>query len=397
MWNILKKILMTVAVLVAGVGVVKLIQVSAPKPETVQEEPRAVSMFVENARQENLIRSVVAQGEVTPKTEIDLVSQVGGRIVSVSNNFVAGGQFEKGFALLKIDDADYKLALIAAEASLAGAKTNVKLKEASADVARRNWDDRIVGKASELALKIPQLNEARAMLKSAEADVELRRLQLDRTNISVPFNGLVRLKSADLGQYVTPGMSLGRVLSTEVAEVRLALTDMQYAALGVPLAYFETDGDGPAVTLSASIAGSAHKWSGRIVRSEGAIDPTTRVIYVVAQVDDPYGAGSDQGYPLPYGLYVQADIVGATSAMATVVPRDALRSGNKVYVIDDNDEMDIRIVEVGYGDDERVEIKSGINVGERVVVSTVRAAQQGLKVAAIPRVQGDKLVQNAKK
>ncbi len=397
MWNILKKILMTVAVLVAGVGVVKLIQVSAPKPETVQEEPRAVSMFVENARQENLIRSVVAQGEVTPKTEIDLVSQVGGRIVSVSNNFVAGGQFEKGFALLKIDDADYKLALIAAEASLAGAKTNVKLKEASADVARRNWDDRIVGKASELALKIPQLNEARAMLKSAEADVELRRLQLDRTNISVPFNGLVRLKSADLGQYVTPGMSLGRVLSTEVAEVRLALTDMQYAALGVPLAYVETDGDGPAVTLSASIAGSAHKWSGRIVRSEGAIDPTTRVIYVVAQVDDPYGAGSDQGYPLPYGLYVQADIVGATSAMATVVPRDALRSGNKVYVIDDNDEMDIRIVEVGYGDDERVEIKSGINVGERVVVSTVRAAQQGLKVAAIPRVQGDKLVQNAKK
>jgi len=397
MWNIFKKILMTVAVLAAGVGVVKLIQFSSPKPETVQEEPRAISMFVETARKENLIQSIAAQGEVVPRTEIDLVPQVGGRIISVSPNFVAGGQVPKGSALVKIDDADYKLSLISAEARLAEAQTNVQLKEASAEVARRNWDDRIVGKPTDLALKLPQLAEARAKLKSAEADVERARLNLARTNITVPFKGLVRLKNADLGQYVTPGMSLGRVLSTEVAEVRLALTDTQYAALGVPLAFVEREGEGPDVSLSAFIAGEAHTWSGRIVRSEGAIDPNTRVIYVVAQVDDPYGLGADEGYPLPYGLYVQANIVGATTKMATVVPRDALRSGNKVYVIDQDDAMDIRIVEVGYSDRDRVEILSGVGAGERVVVSTVRAAQQGLKVSAIPRVQGDKLVHNTKK
>lgn len=374
-------------IVVIGMAVVAnvVLQKTAPVPEKTEEGPRPVSLFVESAMSDDLQLTVKTQGEVRPHTEIELVAQVSGRVVSVAKNFASGGAFEDGATLIKIDDADYKLAVTRAEARVAAAKTQVQLTEASAHVAKRNWDNSIVGKPTALAMKLPQLEEARANLLSAQADLQAARLNLQRTNVSVPFNGRVRTKMADIGQYVTPGAPLGRVYSTEVAEIRLALNDSQLASLSLPIGYQENGKEGPRVKFTGIFAGAPRTWYGRIVRTDAAIDSNTRTLYAVAQVDAPYGEGADDGVPMAMGLFVSAEIDGSELQDAIVIPRSAIRSGDQVYVVTKDGTLDIRTISIGYSDSERAVVNSGLSVGEQVVVSPVRAPRQGMKVAALQR------------
>lgn len=376
--------LIPVFVLALTVGSVMALNAFKPEPEKTSEGPRPISLFVERVQQENLRLKVNTQGEVRPKTEINLVSQVSGRIVWVSPKFVSGGKVLAGDPLIRIEDADYRFAVVRAEARVVAAGTQVELKTAAAEVAKRQWDDRIVGKPTPLAMKLPQLAEARANLKAAEVDLLEAKLNLKRTELSVPFSGRVRSKEADLGQFVTAGLPLGRVYSTKVVEIRLALTDAQLATLALPIGYEAAAGSpGPEVAFTARVAGVQRHWTGRIVRTEAAVDANTRVVYAVAEVESPYGAGADNGMPLAIGLFVEAEIESGQIERALVVPRTALRSEGKVYVISKKNTLDIRLVEVVYSDRDRVVLRTGVKAGERVVVSAVRAPRQGMKVVAV--------------
>lgn len=361
----------------------QVLHATKPEPEKTDDGPRPVSLFVERAKTDDLSLTIDTSGEVRPRTEIDLVAQVSGRIVSVSRNFASGGSVTNGVTLVKIEDADYRLAVIQVESLVAAAETRVELSEASAQIARRNWDDNIVGKPTPLALKLPQLAEARANLRAAQAELESAKLNLARTNISVPFDGRVRSKSADIGQYVTVGTPLGRVYATDIAEIRLPLTDAQIASLGLPFGYEAEEGAGPRVIFDAFVAGQTRTWEGHIVRTDAAMDTATRVLYVIAEVVDPYGAGADNGMPMAVGLYVNAHIEGSELVNVLVVPRNALRSNDKVYVVTEDGTLDIRTVETGYSDRDRVVITGGLSAGEQVVVSSVRSPRQGMKVAAL--------------
>lgn len=361
----------------------QILHATKPEPEKTDEGPRPVSLFVEKVLSDDLLLTIDASGEVRPRTEIDLVSQVSGRIVSVSRSFAAGGSVTDGVTLIKIEDTDYRMAVARAEAQVAAAVTRVELSEASAEIARRNWDDNVVGKPTPLALKLPQLAEARANLLAAQAELESARLNLSRTNISVPFNGRVRTKNADIGQYVTVGALLGRVYATDIVEIRLPLTDAQMTSLGLPFGFEAEEGAGPRVTFDAFVAGQTRSWEGHIVRTEAAMDAATRVLYVIAEVKEPYGAGADNGMPMAVGLFVNARIEGSALTDVLVVSRNALRSAGTVYVVTKDGTLDIRTVETGYTDRDRVVITRGLSEGEQVVVSTVRSPRQGMKVAAL--------------
>lgn len=372
-----------IAVIVMGIAGFQILHATRPEPEKTDDGPRPVSLFVERVQVDDLALTINTSGEVRPRTEIDLVAQVSGRIVSVSRSFAAGGSIVKDATLIKIEDADYRLAVTRVEAQVAAARTRVELSKASAEIARRNWDDNVVGKPTPLALKLPQLAEAKANLRAAEAELASANLNLARTNISVPFDGRVRAKNADIGQYVTVGATLGRVYATDVAEIRLPLTDAQMATLGLPFGFEAEDGAGPRVVFDAFVAGQDRTWKGRIVRTEAAMDAATRVLYVIAEVTEPYGASADNGMPLAVGLYVNARIEGSELINALVIPRSALRAADKVYVVADDGTLDIRTVETGYTDRDRVVITRGLSAGEQVVVSTVRSPRQGMKVAAL--------------
>jgi multidrug efflux pump subunit AcrA (membrane-fusion protein) len=267
---------------------------TAPRPEQAEFTPRPAAVFVAEARSEPVRLTVVTQGEVRPLIEISLTSQVSGRIAEVNPSFTQGGFFEAGETLVRIDDADYRLAATRAEAQVAQARQRLLLEEAEGELAREEWSSIGQGEASALALREPQLAEARAQLAAAEASLQEARLNLERTRISAPFAGRVREKSADLGQYVGAGSQLGAVFSTGTAQIRLPMTDAQLGKLGIPVAFRATaDEPGPEVAISAVVAGQPRR-RGRPVRGRQRAG-TVAGPRLRAAPERPARRGSDHG------------------------------------------------------------------------------------------------------
>jgi RND family efflux transporter MFP subunit len=382
------KTVLPVIILLTGFGIVQVLVAAKPAPEKKAEEQRLVSLHVDQVVSDMVTVSVKTQGEVRPKTEIDLVPQVTGRIISVSNQFAEGAEFYPDTNLIKIDDADYKLAFIRAEARVAEAHTRLQEEFASAKIKKEQWQDRRTsGEPTPFALNIPQVAGAEASLRSAEADLEEARLNLSRTEISVPFHGRVREKNVGIGQFVTAGTVLGRVFSIDTVEVRLPLTDTQLVELNLPIGFMATPENMPLVNFKAIVGNQTHMWQGRIVRIDAAVDQQTRLIYATAEVTDPYASAVPGSMPMAVGLFVSAEIAGVSPQSVFVMPRVALRNTDKVYVINDDSKLEIRTVIVLSTSDEQVLVTSGVLPGERVVTSSLPAAVDGMEVRAIDRLE----------
>lgn len=372
----------TIGIFAGGVGLIMLMGSLRPKiePKEVALAPPAVFFATVDPRP--AVLNVYAQGEVRPRTDINLTAEVSGRITRTSEHFVGGGAFKENDLLVKIEDAKYRVAVASAKSRMAQAEEGLRREEAEADLAQTDYEAlEREGAASDLTLRKPQLAQARAAFDAAKADYDSARLDLQRTELRAPFDGRVRERLAGVGQFISPGAAIGRIFSTDVAEIRLPLADSDLAKLGISLAFVETPGDpGPKVTLSSTIGGEYHEWVARIARTDGAIDPTTRQISAIAVVEDPYGKGADGGSPLAIGLFVDAVIEGRAIERAIVLPRTALFGRNTVYVIGAEDRISAREVAVISADKDTITLAGGLEYGERVVTSPLRGAKDGDKV-----------------
>jgi RND family efflux transporter MFP subunit len=385
-----KKILRFLApalVLVAGVAIVQVLIAAKPEPEKKDEEARPISLYVDEVKTEQVTITVKTQGEVRPKTEIDLIPQVSGRIVAMSESFNEGAEFSPDSLLMKIDDTEYKLAVIRAEAHVAEAQTALEREHATAKLKKEEWrEGRKDQEPTPFSLNLTQVAEAEAKLLSAKADLSKARLDLNRTEIRVPFYGRVRERYVGIGQYVTAGTKVGRVFSIDIAEVRLPLTDSQLVELNLPLGYKAEDLlTAPRASFRATLGNREFFWEGKIVRIDAAINQDTRLIYATAEVIDPYGLGATEGMPLAVGMFVSAEIEGVSEQQAYVMPRLALRNQDTVYVINAENRLEIRTVKVLSTSEEQVLVTSGVSQGEHVVTSTLPNAADGMAVEPVFR------------
>lgn len=370
---------------IVAIGVVGIALLGKMRPDIERKEPEisAPAVFYQVATPQSVTLDVAAQGEVRPRTDINLTAQVAGRVMSIADAFVNGGAFQEGDTLLQIEDADYRAAAAAAKARMAQAEESLRREEAEGALAARDYAE--LGRdddPSALALREPQLAQARANYEATKAEYEAARLNLARTRVQAPFEGRVRERIAGVGQYVAPGAQLGRIFSTDVAEIRLALTDNDLAKLDLPIAFTASDDNpGPPVTLSAFVAGEMHEWEARILRTDGAIDPGTRQISAIAVVEDPYGDGAAaDGTPLAIGLFVDAIIRGNALENAIVLPRSALHGRDMVYVVNEDDVLERRQVRVVSSAKDTITLAAGVAPGERVVTSPLRGADDGDEV-----------------
>lgn len=326
---------------------------------------------------------VPARGSVTPHTESDLVVRVSGEVLSVSPNLADGGFFEQGEVLLTLDARDHELAIAQFELAVAQAQRHLVEAEADADAARREWAEMGEGEASPLVLREPYVAEAKASLAAAEASLERANLDLERTRVRAPFDGRVREKRVDVGQYVMAGTAVARVYAVDHAEVRLPIPDQELAFLDLPIRYRggEEPSEGPPVRLFADFAGARRDWPARIVRTEGEIDPRTRMVVVVARVEDPYGIdGHPKAMPLPVGLFLDAAIEGVVLHDVFVLPRTALRDGSRVYRLDGEDRLVFSEVEVLRSERDSVVVRGELADGDRVVTSPLELATDRMQV-----------------
>ena len=357
-----------------------------PKPEVKKRKRPVLAVMVTQAVRDNVQLNVTVQGETRPRTEIDLVPEVAGKITYVSPKFLSGGLFSRGDVLYRIEDADYQVAIVRAQATVARAQQVLIREKAEGDIAKQDWDDLGEGRvASDLTLRKPQFLEAQAGLMSAQADLDNAKLRLARTAVKAPFNGRVREKFADLGQYVGPGAKLGRIFSTDIAEVRVALSDADLARLDIPIAYVAKSAkDAPEALISTVIGGQLREWPGKIMRTDSTFDTQTRSLYAIAEVRDPYGKGAAAGgYPLAPGMFVNAQISGKTFQSVIVIPRDGLRPENKVYVVTEEGVAESRDAVVIDASPKRAVLSAGIEAGELVILSPLEKSQISSKFRAL--------------
>ncbi|MCJ7590576.1 MAG: HlyD family efflux transporter periplasmic adaptor subunit, partial [Woeseiaceae bacterium] len=223
---------------------------------------------------------------------------------------------------------------------------------------------------------------AAAALATAKAESVRARRNLERTFIRVPYEGIVRSKETDLGEFVSAGTRLGVVFATDFAEIRLPLTDLDLAYVDLPNAAdvsASADATGPAVVLSATQKGQQVEWPATIVRTEGVVDEKSRVTYAVARVADPYQLHGS-GIPMPIGTFVAATIQGTVAANIIRVPRGIVRGTNELVFLDTEDKVAIRNVNIVRSDSDYAYISAGATPGERVVITVLESAIDGLKV-----------------
>lgn len=360
------RILLILAILAAAVvGAVAMMSLKQepPKKERVELDPLVEVVELERITTEFEVRS---QGTVRPQTETILSAEVSGTITSISPKFVAGGVFQAGEVLMRIDPTNYEVAV----------------DQANALVAQREIEYAGAKKLRSQGYRAEsEYASAAAALATAKAEQVRARRNLERTYIRLPYEGIVRSKEADIGQFVNPGNRLGVTFSTEYAEVRLPLTDHDLAFVDLPGAAAVTatgSAAGPAVRLAAVRKGVPREWPATIVRSEGVVDEKSRVTYAVARIADPYRLHTE-GPALPMGTFVTAAIEGASVADVFRVRNTAIRGANKLLLVDADSKIQWRTVDVMRADS-RFTYITGLSDGDRVVVSALEAPFDGMSV-----------------
>ncbi|MCP4748687.1 MAG: efflux RND transporter periplasmic adaptor subunit [Desulfobacteraceae bacterium] len=368
--------LLTFFILAAGIAIFSILKKSRPNIEFEKPEiplPIVHTIEVDTLSQEI---SLSGYGTVNPIHEISLAPQVGGKIIEISHSLVNGGAFKKDHVLLQIDPQDYEIAVTLAEANIKDAENNFALAKQEAEAARDEWRQ-LHGKTPPppLVAKQPQLAAAQSKLDAAEAELRKAQLQLERTTLKAPFDGRVSEKLADLGQYVSVGQKLATLFATNAVEIVVPMAFEDLAWFHVP---GFTNGNGPGATadVQAQVAGQVKKWRGRVVRAQGVLDEQTRMVNIVLRVDEPYVTRP----PLAVGLFAEVTIKGNTLPEAVLIPRPAVRDGNRVWVIEGEDRLIFRNVEVARMNTGGALIGNGLSKGEHVVTSSLKGVSDGMRV-----------------
>jgi len=376
-----RKIIYPFLILLIAVLLAFVLFASRPQLEPQVAVKPLTTVRIITAEPVNVHMTVKSQGTVQPRTEIELIPEVSGKVVWISPSLVSGGHFHQGDPLLHIDAHDYRNTLGSAEALLKRAEADLEYAryeyQRLSELESRDLASRSRAEETQRAYRV-----AEATLKEARISFQRAALDVQRTQLAAPFSGRVRSEQVDMGQFVSRGKSVATLYGTDVVEIRLPIADQQMAFLDTTLINqgVMDSGEAPSVRLTAEFAGKVQEWSGKLIRTEGEIDARSRMVFMVAQVENSENAG---GPPLPVGLFAEAEIQGLLAENVYVLPRSAMRDEERLLVLDRDNRLRFRHVELLRIEHERVVIKSGLEPGERVCISPLQMVVDGMKVIPV--------------
>ncbi len=350
---------------------------TAPVLEPTAQIPVPTTVRIREVQPESVQLKVHSQGTVMPSTESQLIPEVSGRVTWMSPSLVAGGYFKAGELLAKVDEMDYRNSRDRARATLERAEAEQQHArfehQRLASLAERKLTSR-----SQLENSLRALRVAEAALQDARVNFEQATQNLERTQIVAPFTGLVRSENVDIGQFISRGSPIATLYASDLVEVRLPIADRQLAFLNIPptMRGELPEQLQPNVTLTTEYAGQQLEWRGKIVRTEAEIDISSRMVHLVARVPNDGGKQT----PLAVGLFVEAEIEGLSAENIVVLPRSALRNNDQVLVVDADDKLRFRAIEPLRLYQDNVLIKSGLSHGDRVCLSPLQTAIDGMTV-----------------
>ena len=348
------------------------------QPDPVEEAP-APDVIVEILTPKDFQIQISSNGTTTPLTQTVLTAEVGGEVIYRSKKFSEGSSVIEGEILAKIDDTDLQLQYKNALLQLANAEVQHSLQLAEAEVAKEAWEKIGDGVASDLTLKKPQLKQAEALLEVAKAQVSSAEKKLNKTEIVAPYAGRIQSVNIDLGTTIIPGQPVGALYTSSEIEVTLAVKDNDLQFLSIPMDGRKLDPSEQAlVEIRSFYKGKNQTWIGRLERVDGVIDPVTRMINLIAVFKNDFIETDKPN--LPIGLFVEAQIDGIILKDIYSIPVNAISENNEVYIVNNDNELVSRQLSILKKYSDFVIVKDGLKAGERIVISKLSTASNGIKV-----------------
>ena len=380
----MKTKLLPLIVIIAAFVIAALMSLTKPDSLELESPNREIAVKTAVLEKSQVQLKVKSQGTVQPLTRTMLVSEVSGIVMALAPQFEVGGTFAKGDVLIKLDPADYQVAKQRADAQLQSAKAQLLSEQARSSQAKKEWEmtGRPLSEAPVLALRTPFLAEAQSRLLQAEAEVKQAELKLQRTIIRAPYAGMISATMVDVGQYVTIGARLGETFAIDFAEIRLPMTSRDLSKLG----WNSTSADQSIfnknkVQRKSTVNDKSVTWQAVLVRSEGTIEQSSRVQYLVAQVADPYNIKGVVDRPrLLIGSFVEAMVSGKMIDDVYTLPRHALRSNNRVATVDSDQRLKLLAVDYTYEDHANYYVNAGLEGQIEVVTSGMGIMVDGMKL-----------------
>ncbi|MDG1090085.1 MAG: efflux RND transporter periplasmic adaptor subunit [Candidatus Marinimicrobia bacterium] len=327
---------------------------------------------------------IKSTGTTTPITQTVLTSEVGGEVIYRSKKFSEGSSVISGEILAKIDDTDLQLQYKNALLQLASAEVQFAVQQAEAEIAQEAWEQVGEGIPQELTTKKPQLKQAKAALEVAKAQVQSAEKKLNKTEITAPYTGRIQNINIDLGSTIIPGQPVGSMYTSNEIEVTLSVKDSDLQFLDIPMDGRKLNSDQKSIVIIKSLyKGEMQEWAGNLERVDGVIDPMTRMIKLIANFKNNF---IEETKPiLPIGLFVEAEINGKQLENIFMIPNSALTPNDELLFLNQDDALEIRKVSVLTKMKNHILVKEGMKAGERVVVSKLSIATNGMLVN--PRYQ----------
>lgn len=396
--------LLPLLVLGAGFWGAKRLVDTKPIPEKRPRQERGLMVEVTTVTPGNQRVIVVAHGTVVPAYTVDLAAEISGRVTWKNPELTVGGQLVAGDVLVRIDQRDYKLALAQQKAAVAKAQAELELERGRKRVAEEEW--KLFGKdetgSPALAQREPQLRSVELGLASAQTSLDQAKLTLDKTVVRAPVNAIVRENYTEAGRLITPQQPVAKLVGSDtfMVEVSLPVEDLRFLSVpGVdkPLLKDEELHELTALgqdvesirerTAFASVVQQAGEVSiersGFVTRLLGDLDPVGRMARVLVAIRDPLGKelpAEQNALPLLLGAYVQVTLEGRQLEGVVELPRLALREGDRVYLASADDKLAVRTVQVVRRRRHTVLVSSGIESGDRVILSVMPSAVEGMEL-----------------
>lgn len=374
-----KKVILPVGILSAAVIVFFVLINTPDRLEPVPPEQAVASVRVAPVQTQSIQLDVSSQGRVQASRRVSLSAAATGPVSWISPSLVAGGYFAADEVILRIDSADYETALERARSALAQAETDARHAREELERNAALANQRLISE-SQLRDLQRQADNTAGRVRDATAAVNQAQLDLRRSEIRAPFATIVESTNIDLGQHVGRGQALAVLLSADEVEVRLPLALNQLSWLDVPLGIRGelTPDIAPTVKISGRLGQDIQHWQGQLVRMEASIDTSSNAVQAIVRVDQTAAE-----IPLPIGLYVEAVISGRHVDDVVVLPREVIRGGNRVLVVDTENRLWYRDVDIMRLENERVIIEGGLEDGERICLSPIQAVIDGMRVNVV--------------
>lgn len=389
--SISKRILLPVVIIAITIILMMLIFKNPPKNNRFKQA-KSAQMTVETTTIKSQSYQVMVQsfGTVQPRTQSVLFAQVSGQIIKVSQQFRAGGFFEKGDVLITLDDRDHRAEVNIAKASLMSAKQKLQEEVARGLQAKTDWKRLGNGKvANPLVLRQPQLEAAKALVMSAQAQFDKVKLSLERTKIQAPYAGRILKKNVDIGQVISSNTQLADIYAADTVEVRLPIKNKDLPLINLPEEYRHTDATVSktadknnmknSVVFSSDLMGE-QAWQGQIIRTESAIDTVSQQLYVIGQINRPFDKSSGQNAQIKIGQYVTAEITGRELNNVIVIPSSAVYQGSYVYTVE-NDLLMRKEVHLGWQNGSEAIVTSGLQANDKLVLTSLGQVSSGTPVS----------------